>query len=53
MTGKFLGVKVVGGCREGAAEGKEKYTIALLDPSEASKEGSAFCFTNFTIRVRA
>ena len=53
MTGKFLGVKMVGGCREGVTEGKEKYTIALLDPSEASKECSAFFFTNFTIRVRA
>ena len=53
MTGKFLGVKVVGGCREGATEGKEKHSIALLDPSEASKEASAFCFTNFTIKVHA
>lgn len=53
VTGKFLGVKVVGGCTEGATEGKEKYSVALLDPSEASKEASAFCFTNFTIKVRA
>lgn len=53
MTGKFLGVKVVGGCTEGPTEGKEKYSVALLDPSEASKEASAFCFTNFTIKVCA
>ena len=50
MTGKFLGVKVV----EGAAKGKEreeKHSVTLLDSGEASKESSAFCFTNSALKV--
>ena len=57
VTGKFLGVRVVkrceGGC-EGVVEGKareDRYCITLLDPSEASVEMSAFCFTNSMVRV--
>lgn len=53
VTGKFLGVKVVS--TEGGTEEKDDEVqrqvrgAVLLDPGEASREASEFCFTNTAV----